>query len=198
MNVQKQLPAQVNAWLAQARQADGSATDQDARPGCVSLRGTSSFEEDRLIRAEAQFDEAGAVSANLLVDAHEHPFYSNELTIRVRRQGDLEKVSVRSHHPRDPELFDYRASYSRNLNNGEVQDFELRPGPPRGLELAAEIMGNRECQINLAGGAMLGTISGLVTALSTGLNPAGGALLGLALGTVAGYGFSAQQRAYGG
>ena len=198
VRIQKQLPAQVNAWLAQVRQADGGPTDRDARADRVSLRGTPSLEEDRILRAEAHFDQAGAVQARLEVDAHEHPFYSNELTIQVNRLGDRESVTVRSHHPRDPEVFDYRASYTRDLKSGEVQNFVLRPGPPHGLELTAEILGNRDCQIALAGGAVLGGLSGFCTAALSGLNPSGGALLGLALGTLAGYGFSVQQRAYGG
>ncbi|MBS2035577.1 hypothetical protein JST97_11365 [bacterium] len=198
MNVQKQMPARVNAWLAQARQADGSPEDRDHRPNQVSLSGTPSLDEDRLIEAEAHFDDQGALQARLVVDAHEHPFYSNEITIRVRRQGDLEKVSLRSHHPTDPQFFDYRASYARDLKSGEIQDFCLRPGPPQGLELAAEIFSHRECQLTLAGSAVLGTVSGLCTAALTGLPAGTGALLGLALGSLGGFGFCVQQRAYGG
>ena len=198
MIVQKDLPARVNAWLAQTKKADGGAEDRDARPGFVKVEGTPDFNEDRLIRANAQFDSVGTVSADLLVDAHEHPLYSNELTIQVRRQGELEHVSVRSHHPRDPFLFDYRASYARDVKSGQVQDFELRQGPPHGLELTREILLNRECQFNLGGGAVLGSLSGAMTAVMIGSSPAAGALAGLALGTLGGYAFSVQQRAYGG
>ncbi|MBN9414271.1 hypothetical protein ABS71_10830 [bacterium SCN 62-11] len=198
MNVQKDIPARVNAWLAQTRKADGASQDRDARPDFVQFEGPPSFEEDRIVSARAQFDSRGTVQADLMVDAHEHPFYSNELTIRVRRQGDLEQVSVRSHHPRDPEMFDYRASYARNVQSGEVQNFELRQGPPHGMELAREIFSNRECQINLAGGAVLGTFSGAVTALTSGFHPGAGAVAGLVLGTLGGYAFSASRRAYGG
>lgn len=198
MVVQKELPARVNAWLAQTKKADGGAEDRDARAGFVEVRGTPDFNEDRLVRGDAQFDPAGTVSADLLVDAHEHPLYSNELAIRVRRQGDLEQVTVRSHHPRDPYLFDYRASYARDVKSGEVQDFVLRQGPPHGLELAREIFSNRECQLNMGGGAVLGSLSGVLTAAFLGTSPGVGALAGLAVGTLGGYAFSVQQRAYGG
>lgn len=198
MNVQKDIPARVNAWLAQTRKADGSAQDRDARPDSVDFEGAPSYEEDRILSAKAQFDGRGTVQADLMVDVHEHPFYSNELTIRVRREGDLEKVTVRSHHPRDPEMFDYRASYARNAESGAIQDFQLRPGPPHGLELAREIFTNRECQLNLAGGAVLGSFSGVITALTTGFSPGAGAVAGLALGALGGYAFSASRRAYGG
>ena len=198
MKVQHDIPARVNAWLARVKKADGSPEDRDARPDFVQLQGTPDFHEDRLLSARAQFDARGTASAKLVVDAHEHPFYSNEWTVQVRREGDQELVLVRSHHPTDPAVFDYRASYARDLNSGEVKDFVLRPGPPQGLELAHEIFTNRECQGNLVAGAALGTLSGAATSLFTGLAPGSGALIGLALGTLAGYAFSMQQRAYGG
>lgn len=198
MNVQKDIPARVNAWLAQTKKADGAAEDRDLRPGFVRLQGNPDFDEDRLLKADAQFDGASTVSADLLVDAHEHPFYSNELAIRVRRQGDLEQVTVRSHHPRDPKMFDYRASYARDVTSGQVQDFVLRQGPPQGLELAREILSNRNCQLTIGGAAVLGAFSGVITALTSGFSPGAGAVAGLAMGALGGYAFSMQQRAYGG
>ncbi len=197
MNVQKDLPARVSGWLAQTRQADGSPADRDARPDCVDLEGVPSYEEDRVVRAQAQFDQGGTVRADLTVDALEHPFYSNEVTVRVRREGDLERVTVRSHHPRDPQMYDYRASYARDAQGG-LRDFVLRPGPPRGMELTREILSNRECQVNLGAGALLGSINGAITAVTSGFSPGAGALVGLAMGTLGGFAFSVSRRAYGG
>jgi len=198
MNIQRDLPARVNYWLGQAKQADQGQSDRDVRPDFVDYQGTPAFSQDRLLRARAQFDAAGTVQADLLMDAYEQPFYPNELTVQVRRQGDLEKVAVRSHHPRDPEMFDYRASYSRDVKSGEVRDYVFNPGPPQGLALVHEVLTNRECQINMGVFTGLGGVSGVITGAILGAPMGVSALAGAGLGLLAGYGFSVSQRAYGG
>ncbi|MBT9586651.1 hypothetical protein IV102_25130 [bacterium] len=195
MKIQQNLPQQVQSWLQQVRQADQSAADRDLRPDRVDLTAPGlalGQDEDRVTRARAGFDRRGTLGASLTVDTHLDAFWISEAKVKVQREGDWEQVQVSLHHPRDPQMFDYRASYARHLDSGEIRDAQVVPGPPEGLELVREIFTDKTSQLTMAGGGAVGALAGSL--LGVGLaGPLGGAAAGAGLA----YLFCVQERAYG-
>lgn len=195
MKIQQNLPQQVETWLQQVRQADQSAADRNPRPDRVDLTAPGlalGQEEDRITRARAGFDHRGTLGASLTVDTHLDAFWISEAKVKVQREGDWEHVKVSLHHPRDPQMFDYRANYSRHLDSGEVKDAQVFPGPPQGLELVREILTDKTSQWTMAGGGAVGALAGSLLGVGWA-----GALGGAAAGAGMAYLFCLQERAYG-
>lgn len=195
MKIQQNLPQQVDRWLRQARQADQTPIDRNPQVDQVHFKSYSLPQDeagDRVSAAQAAFDSQGATRARLTVETKLDAFWGSQARVELQREGEWENVKVQFHHPRDPQLFDSTNTYRRNINSGEITDAQTIPGPPKGLELAKEILTTPANQALMGGAAAVGA----VLAATMGGNAVGIAAGAAFVGGLA-YLFCMQERAYG-
>jgi hypothetical protein len=183
---QQELPRRVQAWVEAARKLDQSPADRDPDLDEVRWDGPrpSAQQREGLEKVEARFDERGPARLRLTAIHYDH-FWTSEVRVVAQRHGEYEDYTVRQRHSHDPESFDFRATYRRNLNTGQVENFDYRPGPPQGMERVSELLHDRQ---SLAVMGVAGLVMGGAGYVVAGLP---GMAVGAALGILGGGSFVA-------
>lgn len=160
------VPERVQTWIAAAQQVDQTADDRNQIKDQVDWNGFQSIEgsKDQLERVSGSFDANGARDLNVTLTSTEN-FWRSRVKISAEREGDREHYTVTNQHPKDPEMFDYRAKFSKNLTTGAVENLEVRNGTSSLPELLKQWSSEPSSLAVLAGaGAVTGAASYLMQA----------------------------------
>lgn len=182
---QQSLPERVQAWVESARQNDQSKGDRNPAVDRLDWSGPEPSGREGLVRARGSFDQYGPRKLDLTVSNYDL-FWRSEIKVTGRRTENYEEYTVRQRHHSDPEAFDFRASFRRNLVSGEVENMNYRPGPATGVELVRELLNDRTSLAVMAGtGLVTGAIGyaaggggGLAAAAAVGILAAGAFVAG--------------------